>query len=693
MNRPSRSYATKASRAHALCVLGYEKEKMHVQVCRRPTPLSSLCRLAVVGTLSFALTILLDHIMAADVEVLYVPLLGSLTLCLILLVRLYTHARRLEQAVAQQSQRLAGAAGVLPPAPETQPASEASYRLLFDNNPQPMWVYDCDTLAFLAVNNAAVHYYGYTRAEFLSMTLKDIRPPEDVAALLDRVAHTTAGLDHADTWRHRKRDGTIIEVEITSHSLTFAGRPARLVLAHDVTERRQVALTLAERTRRLEAVRGVAAEVARELDLDTLLDLILERAVDLLEAEGGIIWLWDEALQVLTPRARHGREEYVIKVPIKLGEGVIGTVAQRRAPLVIHNYETSPYAHPAWVERLKTYAVVAAPLVYRERLIGAIWIDKDKTTGGFTMADCELLGLLADQAATAIANARLSETLEARLSRLQILTHLNQVVSSSLDMDKVLSEIARAAAKLMEVPFVAFWIPNESAQTLELRAVSDECLGASFALRQIPFGQGGVGWVAAHRRSLHIPNVCVEAQIMAQDWWRDHALRSMFAIPILFEDTLVGVLTLCGQQPFHFGADDRDFLDSFVAQAAVAIRNAWLYQEAEKRQQRLETLVAVAQRLTRGLDLPTVLNAIAEATALVFEGEVGFRVVEGGELVRVGATPGALKAMRRERIPIGESISGRVATSGEAIITADTAADVRALPEHRAGVERAFAPG
>jgi PAS domain S-box-containing protein len=688
MNRPPRSYATKASRAHALCVLGYEKEKMHVQVCRRPTPLSSLCRLAVVGTLSFALTILLDHIMAADVEVLYVPLLGSLTLCLILLVRLYTHARRLEQAVAQQSQRLAGAAGVLPPAPETQPASEASYRLLFDNNPQPMWVYDCDTLAFLAVNNAAVHYYGYTRAEFLSMTLKDIRPPEDVAALLDRVAHTTAGLDHADTWRHRKRDGTIIEVEITSHSLTFAGRPARLVLAHDVTERRQVALTLAERTRRLEAVRGVAAEVARELDLDTLLDLILERAVDLLEAEGGIIWLWDEALQVLTPRARHGREEYVIKVPIKLGEGVIGTVAQRREPLVINNYETSPYAHPAWVERLKTYAVVAAPLVYRERLIGAIWIDKDKTTGGFTMADCELLGLLADQAATAIANARLYETLEARLSRLQILTHLNQVVSSSLDMDKVLSEIARAAAKLMEVPFVAFWIPNESAQTLELRAVSDECLGASFALRQIPFGQGGVGWVAAHRRSLHIPNVCVEAQIMAQDWWRDHALRSMFAIPILFEDTLVGVLTLCGQQPFHFGSDDRDFLDSFVAQAAVAIRNAWLYQEAEKRQQRLETLVAVAQRLTRGLDLPTVLNAIAEATALVFEGEVGFRVVEGGELVRVGATPGALKAMRRERIPIGESISGRVATSGEAIITADTAADVRALPEHRAGVER-----
>src|SRR5262249_21188477 len=160
--------------------------------------------------------------------------------------------------------------------------------------------------------------------EFLRMTIKDIRPPEDVAALLDNVAHMTAGLDYADTWRHRKRGGTSIEVEITSHSLTFAGRPARLVLAHDVTERRQAAIALAERTRGLEAVSGVAAEVARELDLNTLLDLILERAVDLLGAEGGIIWLWDEAFQVLTPRARHGREKQVIAESMKLGAGDVG---------------------------------------------------------------------------------------------------------------------------------------------------------------------------------------------------------------------------------------------------------------------------------------------------------------------------------------------------------------------------------
>ena len=452
-----------------------------MQACHRPTSLSRLCCLTVVSILSFGLVVLLGHMMAGG-EVPYVPFIGSLTLCLSCLVRLYMHAKWLEQAMAQQSQELAAVAAENLPAPETQPASEASYRLLFDNNPQPMWVYDRDTLAFLAVNDAAVHHYGYTRAEFLGMTLKDIRPPEDVAALLDNVAHTTADLDHADTWRHRKHDGTIIEVDITSHSLTFAGRPARLVLAHDVTKRQQAITALAERTRSLEAVRGVAAEVARELDLNLLLHLILEHAVDLLAAIGGVIWLWDEAQQALTLRARRGREEYMIETPLKLGEGIVGRVAQQRELLVVNDYATSLYAHPAWVERLKTSAVVAAPLVYRERLIGVIWVDKDKTTGAFTRADCELLGLFADQAASAIENVRLYEALEARLSRLQILTRLNQVVSSSLDMDQVLSEIARAAAKLMEVPFVAFWIADESARTLERRAVSDESLGTDFSL-------------------------------------------------------------------------------------------------------------------------------------------------------------------------------------------------------------------
>jgi diguanylate cyclase (GGDEF)-like protein/PAS domain S-box-containing protein len=117
--------------------------------------------------------------------------------------------------------------------------SEERYRRLFESNPQPMWVYDLDTLRFLAVNDAAIRHYGYSREEFLAMTLKDIRPPEDVPLLVETVAALRDEIPARRLWRHRKKDGSLIDVEIASHELTFADRAARLVLATDVTEKRR----------------------------------------------------------------------------------------------------------------------------------------------------------------------------------------------------------------------------------------------------------------------------------------------------------------------------------------------------------------------------------------------------------------------------------------------------------------------
>lgn len=130
---------------------------------------------------------------------------------------------------------------------EALKTSEERYRLLFESNPQPMWVYDIETLGFLDVNKAAVRQYGYSREEFLNLTIKDIRPPEQVPRLLDSLAvHTTNGISDAGVWKHRKKDGTLIDVEITSHLLLFANRRAELVLASDITERLRAERELAE---------------------------------------------------------------------------------------------------------------------------------------------------------------------------------------------------------------------------------------------------------------------------------------------------------------------------------------------------------------------------------------------------------------------------------------------------------------
>jgi PAS domain S-box-containing protein len=113
--------------------------------------------------------------------------------------------------------------------------------MLFKANPHPMWLYDVDTLQFLEVNDAAVHYYGYSREEFLSMSIKDIRPEEEHQELMDHLERTIEhdGFNEAGTWRHRKKNGKMIDVEIISHTLEFNGHHAKMVLATEITKQKR----------------------------------------------------------------------------------------------------------------------------------------------------------------------------------------------------------------------------------------------------------------------------------------------------------------------------------------------------------------------------------------------------------------------------------------------------------------------
>lgn len=117
--------------------------------------------------------------------------------------------------------------------------SEEKYRLLFADNPQPMWIYDLETLVFLEVNQAALNHYGYSKEEFLSMTLNDIRPIEDIPALLEDIENTKSDLSATPEWRHIKKNGKTINVEIISHPLIFNDRNARHILIKDITKSKQ----------------------------------------------------------------------------------------------------------------------------------------------------------------------------------------------------------------------------------------------------------------------------------------------------------------------------------------------------------------------------------------------------------------------------------------------------------------------
>ncbi len=116
--------------------------------------------------------------------------------------------------------------------------SERKYRLMFESNPEAMWVYDIESLRFLAVNQAAVARYGWSEPKFLSMTLKDIRPMKEIPKMVKSATAELPGPDYSENWRHLKADGSMIWVTISSYPIVFNGRQARLVLSLDVTRQR-----------------------------------------------------------------------------------------------------------------------------------------------------------------------------------------------------------------------------------------------------------------------------------------------------------------------------------------------------------------------------------------------------------------------------------------------------------------------
>lgn len=329
--------------------------------------------------------------------------------------------------------------------------SEARYRQLFATNPLPLWVFDLETLAFLAVNDAAIRHYGYSQDEFLRMTIKDIRPAEDVPALLDDLAQATAGLSETQSWRHRKKDGTLIDVEITAHDIQFGARPARLVLANDVTERKRAEESLRLYNQRLTTLhtidRNILAAQSPEKIAQFVLDSIVSQMsvwsagitiVDLDAGEAEVIASYQRDQKPWPVGARVLLKDFPEADIQGLQEDKIQVVDE-----VLDLPTLSAGMRAEYAAGVRSYIVV--PLNAQGRLIGSLNLSSDQPYA-FTREQIEMSGEVADQLAIAIQQARFSEQIQRHAAELEqrVIERTSELQSAKERVEAILNNSSDA---------------------------------------------------------------------------------------------------------------------------------------------------------------------------------------------------------------------------------------------------------
>ena len=276
------------------------------------------------------------------------------------------HSITLEQEVADRKQ-----------AEEALRDREASFRALFAGNPLPMWAYDLESLRFLEVNDAAVRHYGYSRDEFLAMRVSDIRPVEDLPRFLATISELGNAWQEAGSWRHLVKSGRIIDVDITSHALTFSGRAARLVVAQDVSARKRTERALIESTRLVAFVADVGVALNSPGPLSDCLANCADTCVRCLDAASARIWILnaDEGVLELQASAGLSTDPDGAHSRIRVGSSTIGLIAQERRPRITNAVVgDARVSDQAWAAREGMISFAGYPLIVDDHLVGVVAI-------------------------------------------------------------------------------------------------------------------------------------------------------------------------------------------------------------------------------------------------------------------------------------------------------------------------------
>jgi len=441
--------------------------------------------------------------------------------------------------------------------------NELSYRLMFTDNPLPMWVYDQETLRFLEVNEAAVIRYGYSRDEFLQMHMTDIRAPEDVPRLVDNAANKRPEQQYSLQSRHKRKDGQIIDVQLVTHGFEFAGRKAALVVAEDITERNLAEEGLRESEKRFRAIFEGAAIGVALVDME---GRIVKSNPALQEMLG---YSADELCSMVFREFTHP-DDLTLNLSLR---------------------EDGLESHKDYYQMEKRYYRKDGSVLWANLTVSLV--RGHKRAPQFSIAMVEDI----------TERKHAQEQVKRQLERQAALRNVDMTISASLDLRVTLNVILDQVTSQLRVDAADVLLLNPHTQMLEYSAGRGFRYDA-ISRSRLRLGEGYAGRAALERRTLSVPNLSDTGDLMRAQLLIGEEFVGYSAVPLLVKGQVKGVLEIFHRQTLDPQPEWLDFLEAMAAQAAIAIDNATLFND----QQRSNIELALAYDVTlegwsRALDL------------------------------------------------------------------------------------------
>ncbi len=510
--------------------------------------------------------------------------------------------------------------------------NEKKFRMLFEENPVPMMVYDFESLKILAVNESAVKYYGYSRDEFLKMDTLQIRPKEEAGVYLNYRKELYKKGEHnlphnAGVWTHRKKNGEIAKVEVIRRVIEYEGKEAIIALINDVTEKNKAVEELERRNREISRLYEVEKQLSSTLEPAAIYDKIYHIISELMPCDSMIISSYnsnDNMIKCLSVWADGGKIDLSDFPLIPLapeGQGIQSPVIKSGKPKIILNYKAefkkSRYqitrtSNPRSGAKPDLYSSgIIIPLKLEGRVIGTLQVLSRKKDA-YSAEDLRILEAISSHISAATANALLyqqaqneiaertkaEEALKKRTEEIILLYDSYMQLTSALEPSVIYEKVYHILCRIM--PCDAMMISSYDEVTGMIKPVSFWQGGQKIDAEKLPSmpansaGEGTQSRVIATGEPLMLNDyidfinrlsvkflIDEEGKLQSDVPDSEIVSRSAMLVPMKIESRVIGVITVFSYRKNSYGPDDLNMLQALSTQLSAATVNALLYQQAQ----------------------------------------------------------------------------------------------------------------